>query len=299
MTRTKGLSLPVLLVLPAALILAGSCTSDPPETTAESESSYASDEERDRVPKDGAQALEWLLEGNRRFVDGRPRHDFASQRRRMMLTEGQHPFGVVLGCADSRVPPELIFDFGLGDLFVIRVAGNVVANDEAGSIEYAIAHLDVPLLLVLGHEGCGAVTAALGEHDGELRQVGGRWHFEAPGLSVEARNLGPDTRPGPAAMGVRPEGLSIGTGPIEGVVQLVEQTGHENITVVRVGKDLRMTGRTAPDQLWRAGAPVQIGVDADQAHFFAAGPTGRRLNKGAAARNGPVAAPVTLREATS
>ena len=135
--------------------------------------------------------------------------------------------------------------------------------------------------------------------DGELRQVGGRWLFEAPGLSVEARNLGPDTRPGPAAMGVRPEGLSIGTGPIEGVVQLVEQTGHENITVVRVGKDLRMTGRTAPDQLWRAGAPVQIGVDADQAHFFAAGPTGRRLNKGAAARNGPVAAPVTLREATS
>lgn len=183
MTRTKGLSLPVLLVLPAALILLGSCTSGPPETTAESESSYASDEERDRTPEDGAQALEWLLEGNRRFVDGRPRHDFASQRRRMMLTEGQHPFGVVLGCADSRVPPELIFDFGLGDLFVIRVAGNVVANDEAGSIEYAIAHLDVPLVLVLGHEGCGAVTAALGEHDGEVEELVGLLRMIQPAVA--------------------------------------------------------------------------------------------------------------------
>jgi carbonic anhydrase len=160
-----------VLTLLAVSMLFGSCTSGPPETTVEPEPSTLSDEERDRVPEDGAQALEWLLEGNRRFVEGRPRHDFESQRRRMMLTEGQHPFGVVLGCADSRVPPELIFDFGLGDLFVIRVAGNVVADDEAGSIEYAIAHLDVPLVLVLGHEGCGAVTAALGKHDAEPTEL--------------------------------------------------------------------------------------------------------------------------------
>jgi carbonic anhydrase len=78
---------------------------------------------------------------------------------------------VVLGCADSRVPPELIFDHGLGDLFVIRVAGNVVAEDEAGSIEYGLAHLHVPLVLVLGHESCGAVTAALSVHDGEPAEL--------------------------------------------------------------------------------------------------------------------------------
>lgn len=135
------------------------------------------------MPEDGAQALEWLLEGNRRFVEGRPRHDFESQRRRMMLTEGQHPFGVVLGCADSRVPPELIFDFGLGDLFVIRVAGNVVADDEAGSIEYAIAHLDVPLVLVLGHEGCGAVTAALGKHGNEVAELDGLLRMIQPAVA--------------------------------------------------------------------------------------------------------------------
>jgi len=84
-----------------------------------------------------------------------------------MLSEGQHPFGIVLGCADSRVAPELVFDHGLGDLFVIRVAGNVVAEDEAGSIEYALQHLGVPLLVVLGHDNCGAVTAALGAHEDE------------------------------------------------------------------------------------------------------------------------------------
>jgi carbonic anhydrase len=92
-------------------------------------------------------------------------------RRVAMLEGGQHPFATILGCADSRVSPELVFDHGLGDLFVIRVAGNVVAEDEAGSIEYGIAHLDVPLLMVLGHEGCGAVTAALHATDHEPAEL--------------------------------------------------------------------------------------------------------------------------------
>jgi len=155
------------------LALLGSCTlapSTPP--AAPQPGSETVVEDRDRVPESPQQGLEWLLEGNRRFAEARPHHDHESQRRRMMLAGGQNPFGVVLGCSDSRVPPELIFDSGLGDLFVIRVAGNVVASDEAGSIEYAIDHLGVRLVVVLGHEGCGAVTAALGSAEGEAEELG-------------------------------------------------------------------------------------------------------------------------------
>ena len=125
----------------------------------------------DLVPRDADQALEWLLAGNQRFVTGVPRHDHESLRRRMKLSEGQQPFAVVLGCADSRVPPELLFDHGFGNLFVIRVAGNIAADDEAGSIEYAIAHLGTRLVVVLGHQGCGAVTAALGSIDQEPAEL--------------------------------------------------------------------------------------------------------------------------------
>jgi carbonic anhydrase len=128
-------------------------------------------ESEDLHPGTGEEALEWLLAGNHRFWDGHPRHDHESMRRVSTLTEGQHPFAAVLGCADSRVSPELIFDHGLGDLFVIRVAGNVVHDDEAGSIEYGLAHLDLPLVVVLGHENCGAVTAALAAHDEEPEEL--------------------------------------------------------------------------------------------------------------------------------
>ncbi len=115
--------------------------------------------------------------------------------------------------------------------------------------------------------------------DGALRHEGGRWIFEAPGISVGTQNLGPETRPGNAAMGIRPEGLSFGEGPIEGIVQLVEQTGHENIVVVLVGTDMRLTGRTAADRVWRAGESVQLSIDSNQAHFFEDGPNGIRLNR--------------------
>ena len=169
------------MAIVAGLVFVGSCTPDPPGSRSEPEQ-VVGEEGRDRIPEDGRQALKWLLDGNRRFVNGEPRHDYESQRRRMMLTEGQHPFGVVLGCSDSRVPPELIFDFGLGDLFVIRVAGNVVADDEAASIEYAIVHLDVPLILVLGHEGCGAVTAALGVVEHEVKELSGLLRQIEPAL---------------------------------------------------------------------------------------------------------------------
>jgi carbonic anhydrase len=116
---------------------------------------------------DGETALRVLLEGNDRFVNGVSRHDHESPARRLQVVEGQHPFAVVLGCADSRVPPELLFDTGLGDLFVIRVAGNVCGLDELGSIEYGMAHLHTHLLMVLGHESCGAVTAVVDPPEGE------------------------------------------------------------------------------------------------------------------------------------
>lgn len=112
-------------------------------------------------PRTAEEALAALLEGNRRYVAGasqRPRR-FAARREE---TEAQQqPFATLLGCSDSRVPPELLFDQGLGDLFVVRVAGHVVGQDVAGSVDYAVDHLHTPLVLVLGHTRCGAVTAAL------------------------------------------------------------------------------------------------------------------------------------------
>ena len=109
----------------------------------------------------GQAALEKLLEGNRRFVAGAPKHVDQSAAHRHELTASQHPFATVLGCSDSRVPVELLCDQGFGDLFVIRVAGNVVGTDDLGSIEYAVHHLHTPLIVVMGHENCGAVTSAL------------------------------------------------------------------------------------------------------------------------------------------
>ena len=107
------------------------------------------------------QALARLVEGNRRYAQHKEQHPDEAMARRKELETGQHPFAVILSCADSRVPPELIFDQGLGDLFVIRVAGNIVDDAVLGSIEYAIEHLNTKLVLVLGHEKCGAVSAAV------------------------------------------------------------------------------------------------------------------------------------------
>lgn len=107
------------------------------------------------------EVLQSLLEGNRRYVDGRPRHLLEDAVRRKALTKGQQPSAIILSCSDSRVPPELIFDKGLGELFVIRVAGNVLGAATVASIEYAVEHLGSSLIVVMGHESCGAVKAAL------------------------------------------------------------------------------------------------------------------------------------------
>lgn len=107
------------------------------------------------------EALKMLKEGNSRFINDELKHPHLDQQRRKMLTEGQAPHTVILACSDSRVIPDVIFDQGLGDLFVIRVAGNVAKDKVLGSIEYAVQHLGSKLVVVLGHEKCGAVTAAL------------------------------------------------------------------------------------------------------------------------------------------
>ncbi len=108
------------------------------------------------------QALELLREGNRRYIGGSPIHPEAvSREQRVALAEAQRPFCVLVGCSDSRVPPELLFGRGLGELFIVRNAGNVVDLAAMGSIEYGVLMLGVPLIVVLGHERCGAVQAAL------------------------------------------------------------------------------------------------------------------------------------------
>jgi len=106
------------------------------------------------------QALQRLLEGNKRYVDNKPMLD-ESTRRRIEVAPAQKPFATILGCVDARVPPELIFDQGLGDLFVIRTAGQVLDRAVLGSLEFGVAELNIPVLAVLGHEHCGAVKAAL------------------------------------------------------------------------------------------------------------------------------------------
>jgi carbonic anhydrase len=111
-----------------------------------------------------ADALQRLRDGNRRFVNGEPENaDSVTEARRAELVAGQDPFAVILSCSDSRVPVELVFDQGLGDLFVIRVAGNIVAPSQIGSIEYAASQLGTRLVVVLGHSNCGAVDATLAE----------------------------------------------------------------------------------------------------------------------------------------
>ena len=107
------------------------------------------------------QALQKLMEGNQRYVDGKMTHPQQSAERRKEVAQGQTPFAVILGCADSRTPPEVIFDQGLGDLFVVRAAGNVLDTMNLASIEYATQVLGAPLIVVMGHSKCGAVEAAL------------------------------------------------------------------------------------------------------------------------------------------
>lgn len=135
-----------------------------------------------------------LLEGNRRFAGSLLSHPHQDAARRTECTSGQKPAATVLGCADSRVPPEILFDCGIGDIFIIRNAGTVLDEASVASIEYAVVHLNVPLVLVLGHTSCGAVTAAVkgaqapGALGSLLDTVREKCVYEAGSLSPEAIN---------------------------------------------------------------------------------------------------------------
>lgn len=132
-------------------------------------------------PKDGNEALDRLLAGNQRFIDDKEVEVGRHTVQRVELAEGQHPFAIVLGCADSRVPPEVIFDQGLGELFVVRVAGNTIAAPSiVGSIEFAVEEFGSVLVMVLGHEACGGVDGALTVVDEGVKLPGAIADVTAP-----------------------------------------------------------------------------------------------------------------------
>lgn len=143
------------------------------------------------------EALARLIEGNERFVRGEARFPTVQKEILAELSKGQHPFATILGCSDSRVPPELVFDASFGDLFIIRVAGNVVSPEVMGTIQYAGVHLRTPLFVVLGHEGCGAVGAALDTMEGraqEPERIALLLDTIIPGLRDLPKALAPDER---------------------------------------------------------------------------------------------------------
>ncbi len=111
-----------------------------------------------------ADALAELLAGNQRFMEDQRAHPNQDAHRRTQVAQGQKPFALIFGCSDSRVAAEIIFDRGLGDLFVVRTAGHIVDNGVLGSIEFGVDVLDIPLIIVLGHDGCGAIQATMDAH---------------------------------------------------------------------------------------------------------------------------------------
>jgi carbonic anhydrase len=126
-------------------------------------------------------ALQLLKDGNTRYMADRMEHPHEGTQHRVELSVAQHPFAIILGCADSRVIPELIFDRGMGDLFVIRLAGNVADDAVIASIEYAIEHLGTRLVVVLGHENCGAVNAAV-NHETSAGKINSLLYYIEPAL---------------------------------------------------------------------------------------------------------------------
>jgi carbonic anhydrase len=127
--------------------------------------------ESNNVPAD--EAIQRLTDGNQRFVEGKATHDHQQAGRRVEVAKGQKPFAIIVACSDSRVGPEIVFDQGLGDIFVVRTAGNVADEVGLGSIEYAAEHFGTTLVVVLGHSRCGAVSAAVsgGEFHGHVRAI--------------------------------------------------------------------------------------------------------------------------------
>jgi len=137
------------------------------------------------------QALARLVAGNERFVRGKARFPTVKKEVLAGLAKAQQPFATIVGCSDSRVPPELVFDAGFGELFIVRVAGNVISPEVVGTLQYAAVHLHTPLFVILGHQGCGAVQAALAakfEGARERRRIARLLKRILPGLRAVSRS---------------------------------------------------------------------------------------------------------------
>jgi carbonic anhydrase len=148
-------------------------------------------------PATADEALARLMAGNDRFVRGEARFPTVQKEVLADLARAQQPFATILGCSDSRVPPELLFDAGFGELFVVRVAGNVISAEVMGSLQYAGVHLRTPLFVVLGHDGCGAVGAALAALNGgasEPARIAVLLDNIIPALRDLPPNLAPEAR---------------------------------------------------------------------------------------------------------
>lgn len=195
------------------------------------------------------QALAKLKQGNRAFLAGEAAEAGIRRQRRLEIAPAQHPFAIILGCADSRVPPELLFGQGLGDLFVIRNAGNTIDTAVMGSLEYAVLELAVPLVVVLGHERCGAVAAAVAVAEQGAGYPGSIGRMVEPIV--------------PAALDARRAGAG----------DLVEASVRANVS--RQVRRLRGSEPTLADQL-QAGKLRVVGAryDLDDGHvdFFDEGP---------------------------
>ena len=206
-------------------------------------------------------ALKMLMEGNGRYVAGKathPRQDL--KRRQATATQGQKPFAAVLSCADSRAPVEVVFDQGVGDIFVVRVAGNVAGVDEMASLEYGAEHLHIPLLVVLGHTKCGAVTAVV-----EKAQV----HGHLPALAEKIK---------PAVEKVSPEKLdkSKGETMVDAAIKAnVWQAAEDLLKKSDIIRDLAKKGKVkVVGALYEidTGRVVWMGPHPGQAQFLEAAP---------------------------
>ena len=196
-------------------------------------------------------ALQRLADGNQRFVEGRSAPKSVSPEQ---LADAQSPFAIVLGCSDSRVPAELVFDQGLGDLFVIRVAGNIVAPSQVGSIEFAAQRFGVRLVVVLGHSQCGAVAAALEELE---RPSGGG----SPNLGFIVDSILPCVRP--------LVGAGRGAGAGAGQDALMKDAVRANI---RASAEHLRHGSAVLEELIRDSGLLVVGaeyaLESGEVHFF-------------------------------
>jgi carbonic anhydrase len=203
-----------------------------------------------------AQVWQEMLRGNERFVAGTPLHPRQDVERRSELADGQSPVAALFGCSDSRLAAEIIFDNGLGDLFVVRNAGQVISDSVVGSLEYAVAVLEVPLILVLGHDECGAVRAAIDSAGPDATPL-------PPHIASLIAPIAPAVHRVPLTEGGRPDGAEVGREHLrDTVAELLERSELIGAAVAAgtlavVGANYRLIeGRVVPDVLLGAvGAP--------------------------------------------